>query len=193
MSRSPRVSRRTAAGLIFGAAFGAALPVWGQSGVGVATVDQDRLFSQSKLGQALLGEIDQRGDALVAENVEIEAELTAEERALTEARAETDGAEFRERARAFDEKVRRLRAEQDAKARALSRLQEEARATFVRRVSPILSSLLSEIGADVLLDRRSVLAAAAGVDITDRAIARIDAEAIEEAPPEGETPAATPD
>lgn len=140
------------------------------------------MFRQSAFGARLLSEIDARGDALAGENREIEAALTAEERELTEARVELDPAEFRERARVFDEKVRRLRAEQDAKARALADLQEEARATFVRTVSPILSELIGEIGADVLLDRRIVLTARAGVDITDRAIARIDA-----AVPEGAT------
>ncbi len=142
---------------------------------GVAVVDQERMFRQSVFGARLLSQIDARGDTLAAENREIEASLTAEERELTDARAELDPAEFRERARIFDERVRRLRAEQDAKARALADLQEEARATFVRRVSPILSEMMGEIGADVLLDRRIVLTARAGVDITDRAIARIDA------------------
>lgn len=158
-----------------GAAVLAALPVCAQQIGGVAVVDQERMFRESAFGARLLSEIDARGDELAAENREIETALTSEERALTEVRAELDPAEFRDRARIFDEKVRRLRAEQDAKARALANLQEEARETFVRRVSPVLSELLSEIGADVLLDRRMVLTAGAGVDITDRAISRIDA------------------
>ncbi|WP_175484531.1 OmpH family outer membrane protein [Palleronia marisminoris] len=162
---------------------------------GVAVVDQERMFRQSAFGAQLLSEIDAQGDELAAENREIEATLTAEERSLTEARAELDPAEFRDRARVFDEKVRRLRAEQDAKARALADLQEDARATFVRRVSPVLSALLAEIGADVLLDRRMVLTAGTGVDITDRAIARIDETlAAEEADGAGaETPPAATD
>ena len=147
----------------------------------VVVVDQERMFRQSAFGTRLLSEIDARGDVLAAENREIETALTAEERDLTEARATLDPAEFRERARVFDEKVRRLRAEQDAKARALADLQEEARATFVRRVSPILSEMMGEMGADVLLDRRMVLTTRAGVDITDRAIARIDAALPDEA------------
>lgn len=174
MSRSRRPSRRGFLAATIGAAALAALPVRAQQIGGVAVVDQERMFRQSAFGAQLLSEIDVQGDELAAENREIEAALTAEERGLTEARAELDPAEFRDRARVFDEKVRRLRAEQDAKARALADLQEDARETFVRRVSPILSALLAEIGADVLLDRRMVLTAGAGVDITDRAIARID-------------------
>ena len=159
-----------------GAAFGAALPVRAQEALGVAVVDQDRLFRQSRLGAALLSEIDQRAASLAAENRTIEAELTEEERALTEARAGLDTQDFRARAEAFDQKVRQIRAEQDAKSEAVARMQESARQEFVRRVTPILAALLTEVGASVLLDQRIVLASGPGADLTDRAIARIDAE-----------------
>ena len=63
-----------------------------------------------------------------AENRRIEAELTAEERTLTEIRDDLSPVQFRARAAAFDEKVQRLRREQDEKARALGQTDEEARA-----------------------------------------------------------------
>ena len=189
MSRSLRPSRRAVLGVCLGAAIAAAHPAAAQQQIGsVAVVDQERLFRESAFGRQLLSEIDARGDVLAAENREIEANLTEEERELTEARATLDQAEFRERARAFDEKVRRLRGEQDAKARALANRQEEARTEFVRGVSPILSDMMSELNVDVLLDRRTVLTARSGVDITDRAVARIDAALPgEDAAPAAET------
>ena len=138
------------------------------------TVDQERMFQQSLFGQRIREEIDTRGETLAAENRELEAELSEEERKLTDLRSTLPTEEFRLRAATFDEKVSRFRTEQDAKARALSELQDEARQTFVRLVSPILSQMLEEIGATILLDRRAVLSASASADITDRAIARID-------------------
>ncbi|CAM4177471.1 OmpH family outer membrane protein [Palleronia rufa] len=141
---------------------------------GIVIVDQERMFQQSLYGQRILDEIDRRSASLASENREIEAELVAEERALTDLRSTLETEEFRLRAAAFDEKVTRIRASQDAKARALSRVQEEARQEFVRLVEPILSQMLDGIGASILLDRRVVLSAGPEADITDRAIARID-------------------
>ncbi|WP_172971440.1 OmpH family outer membrane protein [Palleronia sp. THAF1] len=176
MSRSPRSSRRAVLGGLVGAAFWAASPVQAQDAAGIAVVDQERLFRNSRFGQELLSEIDQRGTALAAENRRIEEELTEEERALTDARATLDVQDFRARAEEFDQKVRQIRAEQDAKSAAVTRMQDQARQEFVRRITPILADLLAETGAAVLLDRRVVLATAPDADITDRAIARIDAE-----------------
>ncbi len=151
-----------------------ALPLVAQER-GVAVVDQERMFGQSAFGQRVLSEIDARSEALAAENRRIESELTAEERALTDLRPDLEPSAFRDRARAFDEKVRAVRAEQDAKARALASYQDEERQDFARRVAPILSGLLGDLGAAVLLDRRLVLAAAPGTDVTAQAVERIDA------------------
>lgn len=171
--RSSRGGRVAALILALCLALPAAAPAQ-EAGTGIVIVDQERMFQQSLYGQRILQEIDRRSEALAAENREIESELVAEERALTGLRATLDTEEFRLRAATFDEKVTRIRASQDAKARALSRVQEEARQEFVRLVEPILSQLLDGIGASILLDRRVVLSARPEADITDRAIARID-------------------
>ena len=142
----------------------------------VVVVDQDRLFDASLYGQRILAEIDRRTVELAAENRRIETELTAEERALTELRGVLDAKEFRNRAEDFDARVEALRAQQDGKVRALGRLRDEARQEFYELAGPILSRILAERDASVLMDRRAVLSAAEGVDITDAAIARINAE-----------------
>ena len=48
------------------------------------TLDQDRLFSESAFGKRVAAELDSRSQALATENREIEAELYAEEQALTD-------------------------------------------------------------------------------------------------------------
>ncbi len=142
---------------------------------GIAVVDQERMFQESLFGQRVLGEIDARSEALASENRRIEAELTGEERALTDERPDLDPKAFRERADAFDEKVTGIRDEQDAKARTLANYQEEERQAFARAVAPILSRLLADLDAEVLLDRRVVLTVADRADVTERAVERIDA------------------
>jgi Skp family chaperone for outer membrane proteins len=141
----------------------------------VLIFDAERLFADSALGRALDAEVEEATRRLSEENRRIEAELLAEERALTERRAELAPEDFRPLAQAFDEKVQRFRAEQDEKERALAELREEGRQRFLQLAVPVLSDILRERGALVLLDRRDVFLSADAIDITDAAIARLDA------------------
>jgi Skp family chaperone for outer membrane proteins len=141
----------------------------------VLTIDAERVLAESAFGRALSAEVDAAARALAEENRRIEADLLAEEKDLTERRAMMSPDEFRPMADAFDEKVQRLRAEQDEKERALTDLREEGRQRFLREAVPVLSAILREQGALVLLDRRDVFLSADAIDITGIAIARIDA------------------
>lgn len=154
------------------------LPVSGQQAEvaqsQVLVIDQERLFSESQLGAAALSEIEAAALDLAAENRQIEAELLAEEQALTEQRASVSPEEFTGLADAFDAKVRRLRDEQDTKSRALSRSREEAQQAFFGDVGGILSAIARERGAVVMLERRQVFLSVDVIDVTDEAIERIN-------------------
>ncbi|MGI1661802.1 OmpH family outer membrane protein [Palleronia sp. KMU-117] len=141
----------------------------------ILTIDQDRLFEETRLGQHSTREIDAAAEALTDENRRIEEDLRAEEISLTERRGSMSAEEFAGLADAFDAKVQAIRAEQDAKARALASRQEEARQAFFVEVAEILSEIVREEGAVVILDRRDVFLSADRIDITDQAIARINA------------------
>ncbi len=141
----------------------------------VLTIDQDRLFSETKLGADTLAGLEAEAQALAAENQRIEGELIAEERLLTEQRAELDPEAFRDLANEFDERVQRIRDEQDQKARDLTRTRDEARSVFFRDVAVIISEIVREKGALVVLDRRDVFLSADSIDITDEAIRRVNA------------------
>ena len=140
----------------------------------VIVIDQERLFQESLFGQRITTELEERSAALATENRAIEAELIAEERELTERRAELPPEEFRALADAFDEKVGRLRSEQDAKTRELVSIRDAGRQNFSRSVGPILLDYMRRSGASVMLDRRSVVVTADRVDVTDELIAEID-------------------
>ena len=140
----------------------------------IIVIDQERLFQESRLGERIAQDLEERSAALAAENRAIEAELIAEERDLTERRAELEPEEFRALADAFDEKVDRLRAEQDAKTRELVAIRDAGRQNFTRSVGPILLEYMRQTGASVMLDRRSVVATADRVDVTDELIAEVD-------------------
>lgn len=169
----------------------------------VVTVEQDRLFSETAFGQRVQRDHEARVQALSAENRRIEAALIAEEQALTDRRAEVEPSDFRALAEAFDDKVQRIRDEQDAKTAALTAVLERERQNFLRLSVPVLRLVMAERGASTLLDRRLVLISADTADITDAAIARIDLEfgdgadapaaaPSDDAPAEDEAPDTTP-
>ena len=181
----PHLIRRLI-GALFGALLCIGAPVSAQqdgglSNVGVVqslllTLAPEVLYTQSDFGRRIAREIEEESAALAAENRSIEAELTAEERELTDLRDTLAPDEFRTRAEAFDEKVQRLRREQDEKARVLGQRNEEARRALLTAVQPVLLQLMAESNAVAVLDRRAVLLSVEAVDITEQAIQRVNAE-----------------
>lgn len=141
----------------------------------VLTITQDRLFSGTLYGQAVQARIEAASLALQTENRKIEADLEAEESTLTTRRAVLPPAEFRALADAFDTKVEGIRAAQEAKARALTKSQEQGRQLFFDTAVPILAALMSELGAVAILNKEAIVLSFDTIDITDRAIVRIDA------------------
>jgi Skp family chaperone for outer membrane proteins len=168
----------------------------------ILTLDQDRLFTESAFGKRVAAAIEDRSRELATENRQLEAELTAEEKALTEARPTLAATEFRAKADAFDAKVQRIRAEQDDKARALTAFRDAERQRFAAALGPILAEIARERGALAVMDRRVMVISADSIDITDAAVAAVDAALgsgaadapkIGDAPPDGaEAPPETP-
>jgi Skp family chaperone for outer membrane proteins len=157
----------------------------------ILTIESDRFFAQSMFGRRIASEIEADSAVLAAENREIEAELIAEEQALTEERAIVDRETFGEMADEFDTRVQRIRREQDAKARDVTGRADEARRDFLNAARPVLAAIMRERGAAIIVERRSVFISAGAIDITDEAIASIDA-AIGDGSALAETPV-TPD
>ena len=148
----------------------------------VVTVDLERLVSETQIGQSLTFQMNEQAQNLQAELDVIEAELSAEENELITQRETLDLDEFRVLAKAFDDKAVRLRQEQQAKIQAISEDSNRKRQDLLRSFVPVLSQVMRDRGATVLLDRRSVvLDDRASVDITDVAIMIIDQNTTETA------------
>lgn len=141
----------------------------------VVTLDQERLFEGSKYGIALQGALEAEAATLAAENRRIESTLEAEELALTARRAGLAPDEFRKLADAFDAKAEETRRTQETKLRALNRRGTELRQTFFERARPILGQLMLDRGAVAVIAKNAVLLAFDSIDLTDAAIARLDA------------------
>lgn len=141
----------------------------------VLTVDTDRLFAESLFGRRKALELTRATEELAIENRRIEAELLAEEESLTGRRPSMQVEDFRAAADAFDARVEAFRIAQDAKEIVLQDSLTDGRDAFLQSAAPILGELMQAAGASVVLDRRTVFLAMGDVDITDEAIAAIDA------------------
>lgn len=173
--------RRALVRLIRGAVLATAIPVvataqqLGLPDSVILTISSDRLFNDSAFGQRVAREFEAASGELAKENRRIEQELTEEEQDLTERRPEMDPAAFRELADAFDAKVKEFRRTQDAKARALVQKNEEEQVKFIQAARPILTDLMREAGAGVVLERSSVFLSVTAIDVTEVAINRLNA------------------
>ncbi|ETX16629.1 outer membrane chaperone Skp (OmpH) [Roseivivax halodurans JCM 10272] len=161
---------------------GAMPPLTGGEPVGravpgaILTVEIERLLQESAYGQRVLLEIEKEGRAIAAESERIAEELRREEEELTERRDGMEPEAFREAADAFNAKVQELRARQDQKAQEFGLRTEQARRQIIAAARPILQSIMEDAGGAVLVERRQTLLSADGADITDAAIAELDAE-----------------
>lgn len=148
----------------------------------ILTIDVDRLLAETWFGRRFSADLLARGEALATENRRIEAELTGEERSLTERRPTMDPDAFRTEADNFDARVQAIRAEQDAKQSALEQAVAEGRDTFLDAAKPALAELMIDRGATIILERRDVFLSASIIDITVEAITAIDARLGEDSP-----------
>ena len=176
---SKPVWRSALAGLLTGAVLWAVqpVPVSAQSeevGSAILVLNQEALLQESAFGLRLQSEIEQARTALAEENQAIDAMLTAEELELTELRATMEPSDFRALADAFDARVTEIRSAQDAKTRDLQAQVGQAQQIFFEASVPVLLELVQDMDAAVLLDSRTVLLAAEGVDVTEMAIAAIN-------------------
>lgn len=156
-----------------------AAPVLGQTtgtpAPQIATLDQDRLFTESRFGKALEAKAQAASQALAAENRRIETALSTEEAELTQKRTSLTLQAFQPLAEAFDAKVEKVRADQAAKVEALKAERDADRQAFFQASVPVLADLMRQMGAYAILNKQAVILSFDTIDLTDRAIAALDA------------------
>ncbi|MEO8240990.1 MAG: OmpH family outer membrane protein [bacterium] len=142
----------------------------------ILTLDQDRLYGDSLYGKALEAKSLAATQALATENRKIEADLSAEEASLTTQRSTVSAADFAKLAAAFDTKVEKIRADQEAKAKQLTAERDAGRKQFFEAAVPVLAEMMRQLGAYAILNHDAVVLSFDSIDVTSRAIAALDAQ-----------------
>lgn len=138
------------------------------------TIERDQLYQRSQLGIALEEMLTGERNTLQSENQQIFDALTAEENELVTLRSQTEPEAFSVLAAAFDEKVQRIRQEQDLKLRTLVRRREEILSRFLTISLPLVAQVARERGGLAVIDRSQVFLVVQNIDITTDAVALID-------------------
>jgi len=141
----------------------------------VLTLNYEQFIAGSQMGQQMSANYEAERARLEAANAEIASQLEAEELALTKARDMMQPDAFRKAASDFDEKVQKIRQERRDAETILARKRDDLRSRFEQAAVPVLSALMREAGAAVILEVRSTVLSLEQVDITDLAIQRLDA------------------
>jgi Skp family chaperone for outer membrane proteins len=140
-------------------------------------INQERILTGSRSGQAILAAEEKARDGLRADARAIDSAFEEEERALTDLRPTMQPGEFRTRADDFDARVVQARKDQDDRSNALAQELDRARRQFYAGVAPILVTMMDRYGAHAIFDESSVLLADDTLNITEAVIAEIDASA----------------
>jgi len=142
--------------------------------VPVLIVDMQRIKSDTAAGRDMLAktiEIRKRIQEGVAERSE---SLRAEEQRLAEERENLDPEDFREQVRAFEQQVFANREFSERESRRLQLVLSQASALLRERATAVLSAIMRERRAEVMLDSTQIVLSIERLDITNEAISRLD-------------------
>lgn len=141
----------------------------------VLTLDRDRMFADSDFGKRVATEVAAAQARLLAENRKKETALAVEEKKLTAERKTMPPDAFEKLANAFDAKVQKIRRDQDSKNRIIQAWRQQERQRFFEAALPILGQLVRDSGAVAILNSQAIFLSFKSIDVTDRAIARLNA------------------
>lgn len=153
----------------------------------VLVVSLETVLTQASAAQQIQAQANVLQQSLSDEIQEAQTALRAEELELTTLRETLDPAVFEERVAEFRARVSSLRRESSRRGSEIQRAVLAARRSLREALTPILQRIRRERGADILLERGSVIDADPSLDITQQAIAELDraAPAVSVTLPEG--------
>ena len=140
----------------------------------ILVLNQDGLFNDSKLGQAMLLIQAEKRTVLLQESRLISDAFEVEEKRLTEMRSEVSVEEFRKLSEDFDIRVQAARESQLAKDVEMQQSNDGLLRRFFVIAVPFLSKIMTKYHASAIVDQRSVLLFDRNMDITLEAIKVLD-------------------
>ncbi len=144
----------------------------------IVVVDLDRVFQTSVAGKQATAELKTRNEQLQARVTALQTQFGTEEQTLVKARpaVQTGPAETAWEAKVRDLQSRKQTAEQEVggRNRDLQLSQRSVLTQFNDAVQPIITAVMKEHGASLVLPESSTVQHAQSLDITTDVLARLD-------------------
>ena len=144
--------------------------------VSIAVIDFKRVLHQSKAAAAVREQIDAQRKAYQQEFDELERTMRQEEQKLQQQRAILAQDAFQARAADFQKRVDSAQRDVQVKRRALNAAFDQA----MNEISKVLISIVADIAKEgdvgAVLDNNNIILADKKLDISDAALARLDAK-----------------
>jgi Skp family chaperone for outer membrane proteins len=142
----------------------------------IIAFDRDRIQANARMGIALALQIDQLQQEIVAQNAQIFKDLEAEETEIAVLKKTLSEEDFTARAKNFDDKVTKIRAEQAAKAKEVEAQYELSLRAFEQNLNVVLAGIAGDFNAVAVFERQQLYLMSGAIDISDEAIKRLDAQ-----------------
>ena len=145
-----------------------------QPSLGVVVVDKERILRESAVARRLAAQERAARAALQEEWAGLRGEIETEEAEIASLRESLPKEDFDARVRAFNDKVHQTQRTMQQKNEEIQRQFVNARRKLSEALAPVLFQIMEVENAALVVDKRSVLAARSGADMTAAAIGRFD-------------------
>ena len=168
-----------AATLAMFAAFMVANPAFAQTRVLI--VDSARVEAESKAGKDVASKLKAIAEQISNELKPTQDALAKEQKSLNDKMAPLNEAAIRsdkaliDRFNSFQKRSQEFAVKQQTRAAELELTRRDAGTKYFQALQPVLKEVIEEKGADVVLERSSVVFAGKAVDITEEVITKLDA------------------
>ncbi len=147
-----------------------------QTGGKVVIVDFTRVQEESLVGQNVISQLTQYGNAVQARKEALENQLNLEGTDLEGQESILPPDAFNQKVEAFQRKARLADTELQQYRQTMVRAEQNAKLEITNNLKPIVNQIMNEKGADLVLDKNLVYMAGSGFDVTDLVVARLDAK-----------------
>ncbi len=146
-----------------------------QTGGKIIIVDFTRVQEESLVGQNVISQLTQYGNAVQARKEALEASLNDEGAALENQESVLPPDAFQQRVTAFQQKARQADLELQGYRSTMVRGEQNAKLQITNELKPIVNKIMGERGADLVLDKSLIYISGGGFDVTDIVISRLNA------------------
>lgn len=141
---------------------------------GVCVLDQEALFSRSKVGQDVTAQYRVARDAAQEMVKSQEGDIAADAKALKDKKAALPDEQYQMRQRDLAVRVQALRLEAAHKSQELEAVRKSVVQRIAKEAQPFVAAAYQKYRCSLLLSRTAVLAGNPGMDVTAEVIKGID-------------------